>query len=90
MYNCNGPSWKLDLQLHDAQSVPIATKDVSSNLVHGEVHSIHYVIKVCQFMVFSAVSSINKTDHHDITTILLKVALNTITHHPVLYISRYV
>jgi hypothetical protein len=25
------------------------------------------------------VSSINKTDHHDITEILLKVALNTIT-----------
>jgi hypothetical protein len=26
------------------------------------------------------VSSTNKTDHHDITEILLKVALNTITH----------
>jgi hypothetical protein len=28
------------------------------------------------------VSSTNKTDHHDITEILLKVALNTITHPP--------
>ena len=28
---------------------------------------------------FSLVSSTNKTDHHDITEILLKVALNTIT-----------
>ena len=28
---------------------------------------------------FSPVSSTNKTDHHDITEILLKVALNTIT-----------
>jgi hypothetical protein len=29
-------------------------------------------------MWFSPVSSTNKTDHHDITEILLKVALNTI------------
>jgi hypothetical protein len=28
---------------------------------------------------FSPVSSTNKTDHHNITEILLKVALNTIT-----------
>jgi hypothetical protein len=27
------------------QSVPITTKVVSSNHVHGEVYSIHYVIK---------------------------------------------
>jgi len=27
---------------------------------------------------FSSVSSTNKTDHHDITEILLRVALNTI------------
>ena len=31
---------------------------------------------------YSPVSSINKTDHHDITEILLKVALNTITLTP--------
>jgi hypothetical protein len=36
---------KLDLQL-PVQSVPITTKVVSSNPVHGEVRSIqHYVIK---------------------------------------------
>ena len=39
--------------------------------------------KVCQWLSagrwFSPVSSTNKTDHHDITEILLKVALNTIT-----------
>ena len=35
--------WQLDLQLH-VQSVPITTKTVSSNSVHGEV-SIHYGIK---------------------------------------------
>jgi len=37
--------WLLDLQL-PVQSVPITTKVVSSNLVHGEVYLIqHYVIK---------------------------------------------
>jgi hypothetical protein len=42
--------------------------------------------KVCQlpatdqwFFPGTLVSSTNKTDHHDITEILLKVALNTIT-----------
>ena len=38
--------------------------------------------KACQWLAtgwwFSPVSSINKTDHHDITEILLKVVLNTI------------
>jgi hypothetical protein len=44
------------------------------------------VDKVCQglatgqwFSPGTLVSSTNKTDHHDITEILLKVALNTIT-----------
>ena len=40
--------------------------------------------KVCQWLAtgrwFSPVSSTNKTDHHDITEILLKVALNTSTN----------
>ena len=47
--------------------------------------------KVCQWLGtglwFSAgipVSSSNKIDRHDITQILLKVALNTITHNPIL------
>ena len=70
------------------QSVPITTKVVSSNPVHGEVYSIqHYVIKikfdndlrqVGGFSPGPLVSSTNKTDRHDITEILLKVALNTI------------
>ena len=49
--------WWLDLQL-SVQSVPITTKVVSSNLVHGEMYSIqYYVIKfvsdlwqVCGFL----------------------------------------
>jgi hypothetical protein len=80
------------LQFHKAnvmqhlpmQSVPITTKVVSSNPVHGEVYSIqHY--KVCQRLATgrwlspgTLVSSTNKTDRHDIAEILLKVALNTI------------
>jgi hypothetical protein len=39
--------------------------------------------KVCQWLATGPmVSSINKTDRHDITEILLKVALNTITPEP--------
>ena len=37
--------WKLNLQL-PVQSLPITTKVVSSNPIHGKVYSIqHYVIK---------------------------------------------
>ena len=68
------------------QSLPITTKVVSLNPVHGEVYSIqHYVIKFASdllqvggFSLGTPVSSTNKTDRHDITEILLKVALNTI------------
>jgi hypothetical protein len=69
------------------QSVPITTEVVSLNPVHSEVYSIqHYVIQACQWLTtgwwFSPgtpVSSMKKIDHHDITEILLKVALITIT-----------
>ena len=69
------------------QSVPITTKVVSSNPIHGEVYSIqHYVIKflsdlrqVGGFFPGTPVSSTNKIDRHNITEIFLKVALNTIT-----------
>jgi len=59
------------------QSVPIATKIVSSNRVHGKVYWIqHYIIKFVSDG--SLDSSTYKTDRHDITEILLKMALNTI------------
>ena len=73
--------------LYSVQSVLITTNVVSSNSVHGEMYSIqHYVIKFVSdlrqvgqwFSLGIAVSSTNKTDCHDITEILLKVALNTI------------
>ena len=68
------------------QSVPITTKVVSSNSVHGKVYSIqHYVIKfvgdlpqVGGFIWVFWLSPPKKTDSHDITEILLKVVLNTI------------
>ena len=71
------------------QSLPITTKVVSLNPVHGEVYSIqHYVIKfasdlrhVSGFLPGTPVFSTNKTDHH-ITEILLKVALITIALTP--------
>jgi len=45
-----------DLQL-PVQSVPITTKVVSSNLVHGEVYLIqHYVIKFVSDLVFPGYS----------------------------------
>jgi hypothetical protein len=75
--------WSLDLQLH-VQSVPITTINVvRSNLLNGEVYSIqHYVINLSvtcnRSVVFSGFPN-NKTDCHDITEILLKVALNIIT-----------
>jgi hypothetical protein len=63
--------------------MPINTKVASSNPAHSEVYLIQH--KVCQWLAtgrwFSPgtpVSSTNKTDRHDITEILLKMALNTI------------
>ena len=67
------------------QSMPIITKSCSWRGVHDTT----LYDKVCQLLAagrwFSwgtLVSSTNKTDHHDITEILLKVALNTITITP--------
>ena len=69
------------------QSVPITTDVVSLNLTQGEVYNIMW--PVCQWLAAGRwftpgppVSSTNKTDRHDITEILLKVALNTINNQP--------
>ena len=62
------------------QSVPIATKVVSSNPAHGGVYSIqHYVISLSVTCDRLVVFSTNKIDCQDITEILLKVVSNTIT-----------
>ena len=64
------------------QSVPITTKFVISNTAHGELYSIQHVIKLVRVLrqlvsCRYTGSTTNKTDHHDITDILLKLALNT-------------
>ena len=67
----------MSLQL-PVQSVPITTKVVSLNPAYGEMYLIqHYVIKFVTKL--TPVFYTNKTDHHDITEILLKVALNTLS-----------
>jgi hypothetical protein len=74
----------------------ITTKVVSLNLVHcysvGVLDTTLYD-KVFQqlatgrwFSPGPPVSSTNKTDRHDITDILLKVVLNTINRHALLYV----
>ena len=65
------------------QSLHITTKVVSSNPTHGMVKGVLDTTlcdKVCQwFYLSTSLSSTNKTDRKDVTEILLKVALNTIT-----------
>ena len=70
---------------HGRDCLVVGFKVASSNPVHGELYWIQqYVIKfvsdlrqVGGFLLVPPISS-NKTDHHDITEILLKGALNTI------------
>ena len=77
---CEGVIAFFYVQHLPVQSVPITTKVVSLNPVDGEMYSIqHYVIKFVWFSPGTPVSSTNKSDCHDITELLLKVALNTIT-----------
>ena len=69
------------------------TKVVSSNSAHGEVYSIRD--HVCQWLATgrwlcsgTPFSSTNKTDRHNITEILMKVALST-TNQPNHQTIRY-
>ena len=70
--------WKLDLQL-PVQSMPITTKVLSSNPVHGEVYLIqHYVMKfvgdlrqIGGFLWVLWFPPPKKNGHHKITPILL-------------------
>ena len=64
------------------KSVPITTKVVSSNPVHGEVYSIqHYVISLSVMtwdrLVADILQVLQFTDHQNITEIPLKLTLNT-------------
>ena len=67
---------------------------VSLNLTHGEVYLIqHYVIKFISYLRqvsgFIEVLGFSPTDRHNITEILLKMALNTITLTPVYFIVKF-
>jgi hypothetical protein len=61
------------------QSVPITSNVLSSNPAHYVIKFVTDLRQVCGFLLVTPVSSTNKTDHHNITEILLKVVLNTIT-----------
>ena len=62
-------------QTYNSKSVPITTKVMSSDPNNGEMYSMqHYVIKF-----ISDLRQVGGFLRHDITEILLKVALNTIT-----------
>jgi hypothetical protein len=74
------------------QSVPITTTVMSSYPAHGEMNSIQHYLKkkivsdlIRQvdglLLVYTPISSTNKTDCHNVIGILLKVVLNTITPH---------
>jgi hypothetical protein len=73
------------------QSVPVTTNIVSLNPVHGEMYLIEHYVIVCQWFEagqwLSPDSSTNKADCHNITEILFKVALNTITPSILLLIN---
>ena len=67
--------------------MPITTNIVSSNPAHGKVYLVrHYVIKFVNdfpqvggfLRALWFITSTNITDLHDITEILLNVALNTL------------
>ena len=79
---------QLDLQL-PMQSMPITTDAVSSNLDQGERTKLCDKVfsdlrQVGGFLRVLRFPPIDKTDSHDITEILLKVALNTIKHTNIL------
>ena len=63
------------------QLVPITTNVVSSNPVQSEVHSMEHFVKmfVSDLRQISGFSGYSGFLRNDITEILLKVALNTIT-----------
>jgi hypothetical protein len=48
-------------------------------LIKSTIYQGYATMADLSFSLGNPVSSTNKTDHHDITDILLKVALNTIT-----------
>jgi hypothetical protein len=91
-----GSNWPSDFNEtnYNASLLTTASKWYLIYQRSGEVHSIqHYVIKFVSdlrqlggFSPGTRVSSTNITDRHDITEILLKVALNTINQTKQYYV----
>ena len=86
----------MDIKLH-VKSVPVTSNscEFESRSWQGVLHRT-LCDKVCQwhatggwFSLGTPVSLTNKTDLHDITEILLKVALNTITLMPITIYMHY-
>jgi hypothetical protein len=63
--------------------VSVSINDVNSNPPHACDNVCQLLAAARWFSPDSPVSSINKTDRHDITEILLKVALNATTPNPI-------
>jgi hypothetical protein len=93
---CLGPS--SDRMVVGFTTVPIASKSCEFEPVHSKVslvYSIQHYATGRWFSPFTLVSFTNKTDRHDMTEILLKVALNTISlnttyiHVSLGYIARF-
>jgi hypothetical protein len=58
--------------------VPIMPEVVSSNPAHGEMYTVQYnVIKLVSDKQLGGFFGYSSFRHHDITEILLKVAINT-------------
>ena len=78
------PMWQLESTNQETtymQSVPITTDVVSSNLDQDEEYNIEVVSDLLQVGGLNPdtlVSTTNKIDCHDMTEILLKVAISTI------------
>ena len=70
------------MEVFTAHLVPITTKVVSVNPIHGDVicdQVCHWFVASYWFSLGTRFSSTNDTDRHNISEILFKVALNTIT-----------
>ena len=69
--------WQLDLQL-PLESMPITT-NVASSIQHYVIKFVSDLRQVCGFLLLLRFPPPIKTDCHNITEILLKVASNTMT-----------